>query len=707
MPRSRFSVTAGSFHPLGASLTATGVNFTLFSRHATSVHLVLFDEQGQELAELLLPGRTRHVWHGHVEGLREGARYGYRVDGPYNPKQGHRFNRKKLLLDPYAKAISGAYEGDPSLHLGYDHRSALSDLTPSPFDNAKFAAKAVVVDDAFDWQDDAPPIIPTQDLILYEAHLKGLTAHKSSGVEHPGTYLGAIEKIPHLKELGINAVELLPIHACHTERHLREKNLPNYWGYSSLCYFAPEPRYSHGHRELDAVKELKTLVRELHKQGIEVILDVVYNHTAEADHCGPTLSLRGIDNASYYQLASADLCRYLDFTGCGNTLNFDEPQVVKLVMDSLRYWTQHYHIDGFRFDLASALGRERGRFDQVSAFFMAVHQDPVISRVKLIAEPWDIGSDSYQLGNFPVDFCEWNGRFRDCVRKFVKSDPAMVPELASRASGSADLFRDDGRTPWSSVNFVTCHDGFTLWDMVSYATKHNEANGEDNRDGASDNHSWAWGVEGETDDAEILALRRRIAKNALAILLLSQGTPMLLGGDEMLRTQRGNNNAYCQDNELSWLDWGRLEHVRGFFDFTRALIARRKAHAGLRRRAFFEGVDHDRDGIADITWFGPSGEPPDWTNRELRSLGCRIQGRETPMVEGYRDEADLLLLFHGHWDDVDFCLPPPTRGRAWRLAIDTALPEGQDSRLVGAEELIDDQLRYRAKGRSVTLLVGR
>jgi glycogen operon protein len=688
-------------------MTATGVNFALFSRYATAVHLVLFDEHGKELAELALPHRTRHVWHGHLAGVGPGQRYGYRVEGPYNPKQGHRFNRKKLLLDPYAKAVTGAYAGDPTLHLGYDPRSALEDLTPSPFDNKKHAPKAVVVDDFFDWQGDRPLAIPAEDLLIYEMHLKGLTAHSSSGVERPGTYLGAVEKIPHLVELGVNAVELLPIHAIFSEPHLTRRGLVNYWGYSTLCYFAPEPRYASGGGDLDAVFELKTLIRELHKAGIEVILDVVYNHTAEGDHSGPTLNLRGIDNSVYYQLAPSDRRRYLDFTGCGNTLNFEEPQVVKLVMDSLRHWIEYYHVDGFRFDLASAMGREGGRFDRVSSFFMAIRQDPLVDRVKLIAEPWDVGSDSYQLGNFPVDFCEWNGRYRDCVRRFVKSDPAMVPELASRLSGSADLYREDGRKPWSSINFVTCHDGFTLWDLVSYTTKHNEANGEDNRDGVSENHSWNWGVEGASGDEVILGLRRRVAKNALAILLLSQGTPMLLAGDEMLRTQQGNNNAYCQDNELSWLDWSLLEKNRDFYEFVRSLLARRKAHPSLRRRAFFEGVDRDRDGIADVSWFSPCAGPVDWTNRELRSLVCRIQGRETPRVERRLEEPDFLLLLHGHWNDEIFRLPPPTRGHAWRLALDTSLPDGTEVFPLGQEPLIDDQKSRHVPGRSVTLLVGR
>jgi isoamylase len=703
----RFEVTAGSSFPQGAALTPTGVNFALFSRHATAVTLVLFDEHRNRLAELPLTQRTRYTWHGHVEGVRAGQRYGYRVDGPYLPRQGHRFNRKKLLLDPYAKAIDGSFDGDPGLHLGYDPRSALSDATLSPVDNERSAALAVVVDDAFDWQGDRPLCLPSEDLVIYELHVKGFTAHPSSGVSHPGTYLGVIEKIPYLKELGVNAVELLPIHASHSEAHLRNKGLVNYWGYSTLSYFAPEPRYAASDDPAQAVIELKTMVRELHKAGIEVILDVVYNHSAEGDHTGPTLSLRGIDNAAYYQLAAADRSRYLDFTGCGNTLNFDEPQVVKLVMDSLRYFAQDLHVDGFRFDLASALGRERGRFDQVGSFFMAVHQDPFISRVKLIAEPWDIGSDSYQLGNFPVDFCEWNGAYRDCVRRFIKSDEAMLPQLASRLTGSADLYREDGRTPWSSINFVTCHDGFTLWDLVSFSAKHNEANQEDNRDGNNDNHSWNWGIEGPTDDPAILALRRRVAGNALAILLLSQGTPMLLGGDEMLRTQGGNNNAYCQDNELSWFDWSLLEKNRDFSEFARALIARRLAHPSLRRRSFFDGVDHDRDGIADITWYGPNCETPDWNNRSSRSLCCRIQGKETPRVAGDPLEADMLLILHSHWDDQIFALPPATKGKSWRLAVDTALAAGADAKLPGDETLLRDQKGYPVKGRSVVLLVGR
>jgi isoamylase len=708
--RSSSMVTAGTYHPLGATVTPTGVNFALYSKNATAVTLCLFDTRGDAAPSRVVPleHRTKHVWHAHVEGLKPGQLYGYRVDGPYEPRQGHRFNRNKLLVDPYARALAGTFHGDAGLHLGYDPGSAFKDLSFGERDNAGFAAKCVVVDDAFDWRGDVRPDIPFEDLVIYEAHVKGMTAHPSSGARHPGTYLGLVDKVPYLKDLGINAVELLPVHAHHTSEFLSSRGLVNYWGYNTIGFFAPDARYAAGREAGCEVREFKELVRALHAAGIEVILDVVYNHTAEGDHLGPTLGFRGIDNAVYYQLRRDDPRSYVDFTGCGNTLDFDAPAVIKLVMDSLRYWVDVMHVDGFRFDLASVLGRARGRFDQISAFFMAVHQDPLISRVKPIAEPWDIARDSYQVGNFPVDWSEWNGRFRDAVRRFAKSDPGLAPEMAYRLTGSSDLYGDDGRTPYNSVNFVTCHDGFTLHDLTTYSRKRNEANGEDNRDGNDDNASWNWGVEGETQDPQIAAERRKVAKNMLAMLLVSQGVPMILGGDEFLRTQGGNNNAYCQDNEISWVDWRLLERNRGFFEMTRNLIALRRRHAVLRKRSFFSGADRNKDGIADIDWFDENLGAPDWPNPDVRSLAFRMQGCEvTQGAQPGPEHQDLYVIVNSHWNLKMFYLPPASHGFLWHRAVDTSLGQGQDALSEGREVRLEPQTHYLVNGRSVVILVGR
>ncbi|MDD5305960.1 MAG: glycogen debranching protein GlgX [Deltaproteobacteria bacterium] len=708
--KSTARVTAGAYHPLGATITPTGVNFALYSKNATAVTLLLFDARGDAVPARSIPleNRTRHVWHAHVDGVRPGQLYGYKVDGPYDPRAGHRFNRHKLLVDPYAHALAGAFHGDPRLHLGWDAGSAFKDLSFSDLDNTGFAAKCVVVDDAFDWRGDVRPDIPFEDLIIYEAHVKGMTAHPSSGARFPGTYLGLIDKVPYLKDLGINAVELLPVHAHHTHEALSSRGLVNYWGYNTIGFFAPDARYAAGREAGAEVREFKELVRALHAAGIEVILDVVYNHTAEGDHLGPTLSFRGLDNAVYYQLRRDDPRSYVDFTGCGNTLDFDSPAVVKLVMDSLRYWVETMHVDGFRFDLASVLGRARGRFDQISSFFMAVHQDPIISRVKPIAEPWDIARDSYQVGNFPVDWSEWNGKYRDAVRRFAKSDHGLAPEMAYRLTGSSDLYGDDGRTPYNSVNFVTCHDGFTLHDLTAYCRKHNEANGEDNRDGNDDNASWNWGVEGETDDPKILAERRKVAANMMAMLLVSQGVPMILSGDEFLRTQGGNNNAYCQDNEISWIDWRLLDRNRGFFELTQNLVALRKRHPVLRKRAFFSGADRNLDGITDIAWFDENLGAPDWPNPEVRSLafrmqGCEVSGDAAPGA----DPRDLYVIVNCHWNLKMFYLPPPSQGFVWWRAVDTSLGDGEDALPEGREVRLDPQTHYLVNGRSVVILVGK
>ena len=692
--------TPGCFYPLGATPTAAGVNFALYSRHATAVSLCLFDAPDAAAPSSVIPleHRTRFVWHGHVAGLGPGQAYGYRVDGPRAPAEGHRFNPRKLLMDPYARAYAGSFRGDGARHH-----------SDSDEDNAAFAARSLVVDDAFDWGDDRPPGIPLPELIIYEAHVKGLTAHPSSRSAYPGTYLGAIDAIPHLQRLGANAIELLPVHEHHAEERLTAMGLSNYWGYNTVGFFAPDQRYGTGAAPGCQVAEFKRMVRAFHAAGIEVILDVVYNHSGEGGDGGPMLCFRGIDNAVYYHLDRADRSRYVDYSGCGNTLNLDEPSVLRLVMDSLRYWVEAMHVDGFRFDLASALGRERGRFDQISGFFMAAHQDPVVSRVKLIAEPWDIAGDSYQVGNFPLEWSEWNGRYRDCVRRFVRGDPGMVPELATRLAGSADLYRDDGRTPYSSINFVTCHDGFTLADLVSYERKHNEANGEGNRDGNDQNDARNWGAEGSTDDPAVLRARARAARNLFTALMVSQGVPMVLGGDELLRTQRGNNNAYCQDNELGWIDWRLAGENREFLEFCRKVVALRRRCRALRGLSFLSGADRNADGILDVQWYGARLEAPRWQDPSLKHLALRLQGCEATYTVGAEDGdcADLFVILSAEDAPLELALPAPSPGFSWHRAIDTCLAPPDDAAEPGEEPRLEIQDRYPVAAHSAVVLVGR
>ena len=699
----RIAVEPGRPHPLGVTVTPAGVNVALFSRYATAVTLELYDDAraAAPVARVPLEERTRFVWHGFVRGVKPGRLYGWRVDGPYAPEEGHRFNKHKLLLDPYAKAVTGKFDWARGNHLAYDPRAAAADRSFDATDNAAGAPKCVVVDDAFAWEGDAPPAIPPEDLVIYEVHVKGFTAHATSGVARPGTWSGAMEKIPYLKDLGVNAVEFLPVHESYTDNTLTAKGLTNYWGYNTLGFFAPDSRFAASAAPGAGVTEFKQLVKALHAAGIEVLLDVVFNHTGERNHLGPTLCFRGVDNASYYKLSPENRRYYMDYTGCGNSLNVDEPQVIKLIMDALRYWVDVMHVDGFRFDLASALGREEGRFDRIASFFMAVHQDPVISRVKLIAEPWDISWDSYQVGNFPVDWMEWNGRYRDTVRRFLKGDGGQLADVAYRLTGSSDLYGDDGRTPYNSVNFVTCHDGFTLHDLVSYAAKHNDANGEGNRDGADDNNSWNWGAEGETADENVRVLRRRIAKNALATLLVSQGVPMLLGGDEFLRTQRGNNNAYCQDNETSWFDWRRPEAEAAFRQFCREMVAFRRRHPALRRKSFFSGADRTLDAIKDITWYDENLNAPAWRDAESRRLAFHLQGAEGG------EANDIYVIWNNHWDKAAFRLPAPSAGQRWHRAVDTALGPGDDARGAGREVLVEAGDSYLVNERSVVVLVGK
>ena len=584
-------VRPGSPYPLGATLNHEGVNFALFSEHATAVELCLFDEAGHGEERITLTERTDLVWHASVAGLGPGQPYGYRVYGPYEPEGGHRFNPAKVLLDPYARALAGALRWSDEV-FGYRVGHPDGDLSRDDRDSAPFVPKSVVIDGAFDWGDDRPLRRPWHQSIIYEAHVKGFTArHPGVPPSLRGTYAGlaAPAAVEHLLALGITAVELLPVHHHVDERAVVDRGLTNYWGYNPIAFFAPDTRYASAKEAVGAVLEFKRMVQTLHRAGIEVILDVVYNHTAEGNHLGPTLSFRGIDNDAYYRLQPDRPRFYVDYTGCGNTLSMRQPQALQLLMDSLRYWVLEMHVDGFRFDLASALARGAYDVDRLSTFFEVIHQDPVISRVKLIAEPWDLGDGGYQVGRFPAGWAEWNGRYRDAVRRYWRGEPGRVADLAYRLTGSSDLYQSDGRRPYASVNFVTAHDGFTLADLVSYHVKHNEANGESNRDGSDENLSWNGGVEGPTADPAVLALRERQQRNFLSTLLLSQGVPMLCGGDEMGRSQRGNNNAYCQDNELAWLDWGLDRQAERLLGFTRRLIALRHAHPEFHRRKFFQG----------------------------------------------------------------------------------------------------------------------
>ncbi|MBZ5637290.1 MAG: glycogen debranching protein GlgX [Acidobacteriia bacterium] len=705
-PSTSKPVSAGSSWPLGATVRDGGVNFALYSRNAEEVFLLLFDRPDGEPSDVIrLEERTRFIWHAFVERVRPGQLYGYRVRGPWDPPRGLRFNEHKLLLDPYAKALTGKPRNQENLLLAYDLAAPEPDLVMDRRDSASSLPKCVVVDDAFDWQDDAPPGLPLESLILYEVHVKGFTAHPSSGVDRPGTYLGFAEKIPYLKKLGISAVELLPVHEHYVEDFLRDRGLANFWGYNTVTFFAAESTYGSRTAPGCEVREFKTMVRELHRAGIEVILDVVYNHTAEGNEKGPTLSLRGIDNPSYYCLTGppeAPGRLYQNYTGCGNCLNLASPPAIRLVMDSLRYWVETMHVDGFRFDLASVLGREDGRFRTGSSFFDAVSQDPVLARVKLIAEPWDLGT--YQAGNFPVDWSEWNGRFRDTVRKFLKGDAGQLRDLGWRITGSADLYGDDGRSAYNSINFVTCHDGFTLRDLVSYDGKHNEANLESNRDGTDDNNSWNCGVEGETDDPDVRRLRRRMAKNLMCGLLFSCGTPMLLGGDEFLRTQRGNNNAYCQDNELSWLDWRDAAKNADFLEFARKAIAFTRRYPVLQRRKFLLGRDLDADGLPDIDWLGCDGGAPAWGDPERRTIGYRL-------ASGRRDDRPgeelLCFLLNADWRLRFLRLPEAGNGRRWHRVVDTSLAPPEDFIEEARAVPLDPEDHYLVNPRTTVVLLAR
>lgn len=671
----------GSPYPLGATWDGEGVNFALFSEHATKVELVLFDPEKneRETARVKLTERTNLTWHTYLPGIGPGQHYGYRVYGPYEPENGHRFNPGKLLIDPYAKAIGGVIRWNDAL-FGYKIGSPMQDLSYNSADSAPYIPKCIVIDDYFDWEDDHPPKIPYQNTIIYEMHVKGLTwLHPGIPDAIKGTYAGLAHPvmIQYLKDLGITAVELMPVHYFVTDRHLEERGLTNYWGYNTIGYFAPDVRYSSSGYRGGQVSEFKNMVKALHRAGIEVILDVVYNHTAEGNHLGPTLSFRGIDNASYYRLAE-NKRYYMDYTGTGNTLNANLPNVLRLMMDSLRYWIQVMHVDGFRFDLAAALARELHEVDRLSAFFDIIHQDPVISQVKLIAEPWDVGEGGYQVGNFPPGWTEWNGKYRDCVRDFWRGAESTLSEFAERFTGSSDLYEDTARTPTASINFITAHDGFTLHDLVSYNEKHNERNGENNLDGENYNRSWNCGVEGPTDDPEVQRLRQQQKRNFLATLFLSQGVPMLLAGDEIGRTQQGNNNAYCQDNEISWIHWDTADHE--LLEFTRKLIRLRKQHPVFCRKGWFQGRRIRGTCAEDIAWFLPDGtemKEENWKQNLSKSIAIYLNGLGLHSVDTKGEpviDDSFYLIFNAHYESLKYTLPPENYGSLWQPVLDTSLP---------------------------------
>jgi glycogen operon protein len=695
--------------PLGATWDGGGTNFSLFSEQAERVQLCLYDEAGAE-TRIDVEERTAFNWHCYLPGVGPGQQYGYRVHGPYAPREGHRFNPNKLVLDPYAKAITGEVDWHAANVLPYvpgTEPVEEADLEPDDEDSAEAMPKAVVVDPAFDWEGDRHLETPWPDTVIYEVHVKGFTKlHPDVREDLRGTYAGLASEpaIAHLQSLGVTAVELLPIHQIVPEAFLVERGLTNYWGYSSIGYLAPHGPYAATGDCGEQVREFKGMVKALHRAGIEVILDVVYNHTAEGNHLGPLLAFRGIDNVSYYRLMPDDRRYYMDFTGTGNSLNPVHPSVLRLIMDSLRYFVVECHVDGFRFDLASALAREFYDVDRLSAFFDVIHQDPILSQAKLIAEPWDVGPGGYQVGNFPILWSEWNGIYRDTMRDFWRGQ-AAVGEFAQRFAGSSDLYASDGRRPFASINFVTAHDGFTLTDLVSYNEKHNEANGEGNRDGTDDNRSWNCGAEGPIDDPEVNALRERQRRNFLTTLFLSQGVPMLLGGDELGRTQRGNNNAFCQDNELSWFDWAPSEPRDRLLEFTRSLIAFRTAHPTFRRRAFFTGGTPRGSGLPDIWWFRPDGRKMtqrDWSRGEAKTIGVFLNGDEipshSPHGEEMRDDS-FMLLFNAHYEPITFHLPTRRFGLRWAVELSTA-----DAHFGGAGPTVAPREPIEVEPRSIVIL---
>ncbi|MEU6411929.1 glycogen debranching protein GlgX [Microbispora sp. NPDC046933] len=699
-------VWPGEPYPLGATWDGVGTNFSVFSEVAERVELCLYDDRGGE-TRVDLPEVDGFVWHGYVPGIMPGQRYGFRVHGPYRPDHGHRCNPAKLLLDPYAKAVEGSVRWNESL-FSY-HFADPARLNTA--DSAPYMPKNVVVNPFFEWGNDRPPRTPYHETVIYEAHVRGLTMrHPAVPEEQRGTYAGLAHPavIDHLLSIGVTAVELMPVHQFVPEHFLVARGLTNYWGYNTIAYMAPHNAYASSGQRGEQVQEFKAMVRALHEAGIEVILDVVYNHTAEGDHMGPTLGFRGIDNVAYYRLREEDRRYYLDYTGCGNSLNVRSPHALQLIMDSLRYWVLDMHVDGFRFDLAAALARELHDVDRLSAFFDLIQQDPVISQVKLIAEPWDVGPGGYQVGNFPPLWTEWNGKYRDSVRDFWRGASQTLPEFASRLAGSSDLYATSGRRPVASINFVTAHDGFTLTDLVSYDHKHNEANGEGNRDGTDDNRSWNCGAEGPVEDPGIVRLRRRQRRNLLTTLFVSQGVPMLLAGDEFGRTQHGNNNAYCQDNDISWIDWSLVRQEGDLLEFVRRLAALRRAHPVFRRRRFFQGRTVG-DGSRDVIWLTPSGTEMtdgDWHTGYAKSLAVYVNGdaisEPGPRGERIRDET-FLLLINAHHENLTFALPGPELGTAWRPVLDTADEDVRDDPY--AEEVLPAGAKVCLADRSMRVLV--
>jgi isoamylase len=701
----RTNVYPGKPYPLGATWDGEGINFALFAEYATGVELCFFKGKDDEIEyeKIKLTERTHQVWHIYIPDAKPGQLYGYRIFGPYEPENGHRFNPNKLLLDPYAKSIAGRIDWHDAL-FGYEIGNPDEDLSYSELDSAPFIPKSVVIDQSFDWENEQPLRIPYHRSVIYEAHVKGFT------IQHPdipenirGTYAALAHPvtISYLKDLGITAIELMPVHQFVNDRGLQDKGLANYWGYNTIGFFAPDVKYSGSGVLGGQVLEFKQMVKELHRAGIEVILDVVYNHTAEGNEMGPTLSFKGIDNASYYRLTEENKRYYMDYTGTGNTLNAMLPNVLRYIMDSLRYWILEMHVDGFRFDLAATLARELHEVNRLSAFFDIIHQDPVISQVKLIAEPWDLGEGGYQVGKFPPGWAEWNGKYRDSIRDYWIGADSMLGEFAQRLTGSPDLYQDDYRNPTASINFITAHDGFTLKDLVSYNEKHNEANGEDNNDGENHNRSWNCGAEGPSDDPAILALRCRQQRNLLATMFLSQGVPMLVAGDEFGRTQQGNNNAFCQDNEISWLNWADADEK--LLAFTKKLVQLRKEHPVFRRRKWFQGVPIKGKGLEDIAWFLPDGNEmsdENWNHDFAKSLGIFLNGRGLhhvgPKGEPVIDD-NFYLIFNAHDEPLDYVLPPKIYGKQWTTALDTSDDDFKAQTLKEKETIT-------VQGRSVVLL---
>ncbi|MDK6348835.1 glycogen debranching protein GlgX [Bifidobacterium scardovii] len=680
-------IRPGSMYPLGASYDGAGVNFALFSQVAEKVELCLFDDNDNE-TRVAMTEQNSYVWHNYIPGLQPGQRYGYRVYGPFDPDRGLRCNPNKLLLDPYAKAIEGNIDGDESL-FSYWFKSPDSITAMNDLDSAAHTMKSVVVNPYFDWGNDQHPNIPYHDSVIYEAHVRGMTnLNQDVPPDIRGTYAGLAypSVIEYLKKLGITAIELMPIHQFVNDSFLQEKGLSNYWGYNTIGFFAPHNAYSSSGERGEQVNEFKSMVKAYHRAGIEVILDVVYNHTAEGNNRGPMLSFKGIDNKAYYRLVDNDQRHYFDTTGTGNSLLMRSPHALQLITDSLRYWVTEMHVDGFRFDLAATLARQFQEVDKLSAFFDIVEQDPVISRVKLIAEPWDLGSGGYQVGGFPSSWSEWNGRYRDCVRDFWRSQPSTLPEFASRLMGSSDLYQMNGRRPVASVNFITAHDGFTMNDLVSYNEKHNDANGEGNRDGESNNRSWNCGVEGPTVIPDVVELRERQMRNMFSTLLFSQGIPMICGGDEVARTQQGNNNAYCQDNEISWTNWELDESQKNLLRFVSKLIHLRLEHPVLHRRRFFTGREQG-DGpekIPQVEWFDHTGsimDMDDWSNTHAFSVMIYLNGSDIPETDWYGKQMvdnDFILIFNAHYEPIMFTLPDEKYGRKWQLVVDTHNPDGPE-----------------------------